>query len=287
MSQSRIYVIATPIGNLEDLGNRAKRILAEVDLIAAEDTRRARQLLNHIGIGKKELLSYYDQVEQEKAARICERIVAEDKSLALISDAGTPCISDPGYRLVREAHQRAIPVHPIPGPSSLTALLSCSGLPTDRFLFIGFLPSKKSALSSEIASWRNSAKNIAFFESTRRLVKSLTLIAEEYPGAEVCIGRELTKLHEDIIWGPIESVLIQLESRSVLKGEAVIYLTLPKDSLAQDDELIDEERLPDLLRGELAKGLTFKDILKKHQNTGLPRSELYQLLVRLKEEMDQ
>ncbi|MFW7380378.1 MAG: 16S rRNA (cytidine(1402)-2'-O)-methyltransferase [Oligoflexus sp.] len=281
--RGRIYIVATPIGNLEDIGDRAKRVLAEVDLIAAEDTRRARQLLNHLGIGKKELLSYYDQVEQEKAPKICERLLAEDKSLALISDAGTPAISDPGYRLVREAHQQGIPVHPIPGPSSMTALLSCSGLPTDRFLFIGFLPPKKTALVHEIQSWRQSAKNVVFFESTRRLVKSLAVIAEIYPGAEICIGRELTKLYEDIITGSIETVLLLLEQRSVLKGEAVIYLSLPKDSLNAEQQSLDMEDLRLRLRKDLDRGESFKDLLKKYQSAGLSRSQLYQLMIQLKE----
>lgn len=284
MNPPVIYVVATPIGNLDDISERAKKVLAEVDLIAAEDTRRSRQLLNHLGVGKKEMVSYYDQVEQEKAPWLCDRLESEGKSLALISDAGTPCISDPGYRLVKEAQSRGIRVHPVPGASSLTGLLSCSGLPTDRFLFVGFLPNKKTALIKEVESWRLHVRNVAFFESTRRLIKSLTIIAEIYPGAEVCVGRELTKLHEDIISGSVESVIVELEQRSVLKGEAVVYVSIPKSQSSDPQSLMSQADLLEALRRDLSAGETFKNLLRKYQDCGVSRSELYQMMLRLKEE---
>ncbi len=282
-----IYVVATPIGNLDDISQRAIRILKNVDLIAAEDTRRARQLLNQIGRDKVELISYYDHVETEKSPIILDRLVRDGLSLALISDAGTPCISDPGYRLIREAKRRGIAVHPIPGPSALTTLVSASGLPSDRLLFVGFLPSKKAALLREVSSWRGLRASIVFYEAPRRLEKVFKVIEELYPNAELSIGRELTKLHEEILATDIKGARSWCHDHEFLKGEATVMLSLGKD--AETPEVNAAEAASDIGTEAIQlfkSGATLKDLLQKFKDRGLSRSDLYQLLLEAKEASD-
>lgn len=281
---SAIYVVATPIGNLDDITLRAIRILKNVDLIAAEDTRRARMLLQQIGREKIEIISYYDQVEQEKAPQLIERLQRERLSLALISDAGTPCISDPGFRLVREARRVGIPVHPIPGPSALTALVSASGLPSDRLLFVGFLPNKRSALAKEVESWLKFEASIVFYEAPRRLKQTLAVIEEFYPHAVLVIGRELTKLHEEIISTDVQGAKAWCQDHDFLKGEATVMVHLPKE--AKFDALRVEDLRSQLEREALdqfQRGATLKDLLQAMRDRGLSRAELYQLLLQAKE----
>lgn len=282
-----IYVVATPIGNLDDISQRAIRILKNVDLIAAEDTRRARQLLQQIGRDKAELISYYDHVEQEKTPQILDRLMRDGLSLALISDAGTPCISDPGYRLIREAKLRGIAVHPIPGPSALTALVSASGLPSDRLLFVGFLPSKKAALVREVASWRGLRASIVFYEAPRRLDQALKVIQELYPHAELVIGRELTKLHEEILSTNVEGARSWCHDHDFLKGEATVMVSLGKD--AETPEVNAAEAASEISTEAMEHfkaGATLKDLLQKFKDRGLSRSDLYQLLLEAKEASD-
>lgn len=279
--KAALYIVATPIGNLEDLSARAIKTLREVDLIAAEDTRRAGQLLAHLDIGKKQLISYHDHVEKHKAAPLIERLIEENLTMALISDAGTPCVSDPGYRLVAEAKRRQIPVHPIPGPSALTALVSAAGLPSDQFLFVGFLPHKQKALRDEIRRWAALNVSVVFYESTRRLVETLQVVLEELPNAEVAIGRELTKIHEEIVTLPVESALHWAEQHSTLKGEAAVMVA-PHATPSQTSE----ETIRAMARQGFAEGLSLKDLLKQLGDSGMGRSELYQLLLSVKEEIN-
>jgi 16S rRNA (cytidine1402-2'-O)-methyltransferase len=209
--------------------------------------------------------------------------VQDDLTLALISDAGTPCVSDPGYHLIKEAHQRRIPVHPIPGPSAALALLSAAGLPCDRFSFVGFLPSRPKAVKAEITGWTPRMGTILFFESVRRLQRAVRLIAETYPAAEIAIGRELTKLHEDIYSGPIANARWFLEQETVLKGEAVVAVSLPADADGDESSNAQREELMTLLRRDLADGATFKDLLQRYKDRNISRSDLYQMMVRIKE----
>ncbi len=279
--KAALYIVATPIGNLEDLSARAIRTLKEVDLIAAEDTRRAGQLLSHLQIGKKQLISYHDHVEKHKAAPLIDRLIDEDLTMALISDAGTPCVSDPGYRLVAEAKRRQLPVHPIPGASALTALVSAAGLPSDQFLFVGFLPTKQKALQDEVRRWGALNVSVVFYESTRRLPETLKVILEELPNAEVAVGRELTKLHEEIVTLPVAEALSWAENHSVLKGEAAVMVA-PHATPQQTSE----EEIRALARQGFAAGLSLKDLLKQLGDSGMGRSELYQLLLSVKEDMN-
>jgi len=190
-----LYVVATPIGNLEDLTPRARQTLADVDLIAAEDTRHSGRLLSHIGV-KTPLLALHDFNEKAAADKVV-RTLRAGRSVALISDAGTPLVSDPGYRLVRAAHDAGVPVSPLPGPSAVTAALSAAGLATDRFCFEGFLPPKRKARCDRLRELLYEPRTLVFYESVHRVADSLgDMAAILGDGREAFIGRELTKLHE-------------------------------------------------------------------------------------------
>ncbi len=214
-----LYIVATPIGNLEDITLRALRILKTVDLIAAEDTRHTRKLLTHYDIATP-LTSYHDHSESTKAPVLVENLLA-GKNIALVSDAGTPCISDPGYRLVKGAVEADIPVVPIPGPSMLTALMSVGGLPTDRFAFEGFLPAKKGQRQRALRELCHEKRPLIFYESPHRLLSTLTDLAHIFGDRRVVVGRELTKQFEEILRGPISTVLSAFHNRSV-KGEVAL-----------------------------------------------------------------
>ncbi len=277
-----LFVVATPIGNLEDLTPRALKVLESVDIIAAEDTRRTRQLLNLIGIGPKQLVSYHDHNEEFRSVQLVERMKAENLSIALVSDAGTPCISDPGYRLVKEAHRQGVKVHPIPGPSALTALVSASGLPTDRFMFVGFPPAKSTELRKQVDEWRRIGCPVVFYESLRRLQKTVEVIYEIAPDAEIAIGRELTKLYEEVACMPISAALQWIRAHDVLKGEATIMVSFPPPEKGEARR-ITEEQLVSIASDEFRKGASLKDLLQSYADAGFKRAELYQLLLQAKE----
>lgn len=288
MADPVIFIVATPIGNLDDLTPRALATLRNVDIIAAEDTRNTRKLLTHFNITGKELISYHDHVEAVRSEQLVDRLERDGLSLALVSDAGTPCVADPGYRLVRLAKQRGIKVHPVPGASALTSLISASGLPSDRVLFVGFLPTKESDLRREIQSWAVARAAIVYFEPTRRLESSISLIAEIHPHAEVSVGRELTKLYEEIETLPVADALDWVKGHSVLKGEAVVMVHLG-EAPAHDEASESESAMAHVeqaARKGFASGKTLKDLLKELGGLGIQRSELYQMLLDIKQNMD-
>ncbi len=199
-----LYVVATPIGNLEDITLRALRVLREVDLIAAEDTRRTLRLLNHYNI-KKPLISYH---EHNKLARIPEILkILEEKDVALVSDAGVPGVSDPGRELVAAALEAGFKVVPIPGPSAIPTALSVSGLPADQFLFLGYLPRKRSERRKLLSSVAEEERTLVAFEAPHRLRESLSDILEVLGDREIAVCRELTKLHEEIFRGKVSEAL--------------------------------------------------------------------------------
>ena len=217
-----LYVIATPIGNLGDISARASEAMAAVDVLYAEDTRHSRKLLTHLGI-ERAIHSCHEHNEAAQAESVAAA-VREGKSIGLISDAGTPAISDPGFRLVRACRKAGVPVIPIPGPNAAIAALSVSGLPTDRFRFVGFLPPKRSARQRFFAENAQTEETLVFFESTHRIDKFLEDAAEVLgPDRVICVARELTKQHETVLTGTITQVR-EAFARGSSKGEFVVLI---------------------------------------------------------------
>jgi 16S rRNA (cytidine1402-2'-O)-methyltransferase len=272
-----LYIVATPIGNLEDITLRALRILKEVDLIAAEDTRHTRKLLTHYGITTP-LTSYYDHIETTKAPVLLAQL-QEGKTMALVSDAGTPSIADPGYRLVKGAAESGIPIVPIPGPSTVAALLSVSGLPTDRFAFEGFLPAKSSQRRKTLQRLQTEERTTMFFESSHRLFDALADIEEIFGDRPLVIGRELTKIYEEVLRGTVSELRSQLRGRE-LKGE--VALLIAGASTQTQDAL--ELPLEEEIRQFLGQGIALKEIAHIiGEQRGIAKREIYARGVQLKE----
>ncbi len=217
-----LYVVATPIGNLADLTERARAILGAVDLVACEDTRTTGFMLTRLGL-RKELTSYHEHNETEAAEKLAD-LLAAGRSIALVSDAGTPALSDPGFRLVRACRRRGLPVVPVPGPSALTAVLSASGLPTNGFLYVGFLPPKSAARITFFEKYRAFDYTLALYESCHRIDKAVDeIVATLGPARVICVAKEVTKLHETFLIGPAADVQARLAKTS-LKGEFVLLI---------------------------------------------------------------
>ena len=216
-----LFVVATPIGNLEDITGRALRVLREVAVIAAEDTRRTAHLLAHYAITTPST-SLHEHNEARKSAALVERLRRGD-DIALVSDAGTPTVSDPGERLIAEAIAAGIRVEPIPGPSAALAALAASGLPSDTFLFLGFPPTRSKDRKKWFDEVRSAARTVVFFEAPHRIRKTLDDLQQAIGDRTVAIGRELTKIHEELVRGPISTVLARLTS---LKGEFTVVVDI-------------------------------------------------------------
>lgn len=272
-----LYVVATPIGNLEDITLRALRMLKEVDLIAAEDTRHTKKLLAHYGISTP-LTSYYDHIETDKAPALIAQLQA-GKTIALVSDAGTPGIADPGYRLVKGASEAGILVVPIPGPSTVTALLSVGGLPTDRFAFEGFLPAKPGQRRKALLRVKPEERTLIFFESPHRLFDTLTDIEEIFGDRPITMGRELTKMFEEIPRGTVSELRARLHDREI-KGE--VALLISGASVENQEEA--GPPLTEEIQQLLDQGLSLKDIAHiVSERRGVAKRDVYALGVRLKE----
>ena len=222
-----LYVVGTPIGNLEDITLRALKTLAEVDLIAAEDTRRTRKLLSRCEIVGKRLESYHDHNKEARTPGLLRRL-EQGESVALVTDAGTPGLSDPGYYLVKRAIEAGIAVVPIPGPSALTAALSSSGLPTDRFVFEGFLPVKSGRRQRRLEALSRETRTVVLFESPHRIAKLLSELEERMAGRQVVVARELTKIHEEFLRGTVREVTERIGG-SKARGEYVVLIAPDKD----------------------------------------------------------
>ncbi len=272
-----LFIVATPIGNLEDLTPRARKTFAEVDLIAAEDTRHTGRLLFSIGL-KTRLLALHEHNEEKAVPAIIEALES-GRSVALVSDAGTPLVSDPGYRLVRAAHERRIPVSPIPGPSALTAALSVAGLPTDRFCFEGFLPARSAARQAALEQLRNESRTLIFYESVHRIADALRDMCEAFGNdRQAFIGRELTKLHEQCVQGSLNSLSGKVDDATIVgKGEFVIVV-------GGADEPVETSLDVDRLLVELSVLLPAKDAARASAAiTGLKKNALYQRILELKQ----
>jgi len=264
-----LYIVATPIGNLEDISERALRILREVDLCFAEDTRHTLGLFRHFGI-RTRLLAYHDHSDAQQIGALLEHL-KEGKSAALVSDAGTPCISDPGYTLVRAAHEHDIRVEVIPGASALTAFLSGAGLPTDQFTFIGFLPTKESARQERLDAWLARGGTTVAYESPKRLEKTLRVLEDCAPEAQIVVARELTKLHETWVRGNPQQVREQLEQQQGWRGEIVLGMYAPPPEHADDaalDAWIDALFAAQLSASSIARVLA--------QQLKIPKKRVYQ-----------
>lgn len=266
-----LYVVATPIGNLEDITLRALRVLKEVDLIAAEDTRHSRTLLSHYGIATP-LTSYHDHVERKRAPKLVERLRAGE-DVALISDAGTPGIADPGYRLVRAAIDAGLRVVPIPGPSVVTAGLSVAGLPTDRFAFEGFVPARPAARRTFFAGLRGEPRTVVCFEAGRRLAASLRDLAAEMGERDIVVAREVTKLFEDFVRGAAGDLAGRAEEITA-RGEVTIFIAPAAAALPARSE----EELRAAIAALRAEGLSLKEIAKRLAvESGWPARDVYRL----------
>lgn len=217
-----LYIVSTPIGNLEDITLRALRILKNVDLVAAEDTRHTGLLLRHFGI-QTQLTSYFEGNELKKREFILSRL-KEGAQIALVSDAGTPGISDPGFRLIQIALQNQIPVVPVPGPSAVMTALSVSGLPTDAFLFKGFLPHKSTKRKDFLKQLEEIRETLIFYESPHRILETLKDIREILGDREIVLARELTKLYEEVLRGRVSEIEKQIEGKR-LKGEITLVVS--------------------------------------------------------------
>ena len=272
-----LYLIATPIGNLEDITHRAVRLLGEVDVIACEDTRHTKKLLNHYGINTK-TISYHEHNERERSMELIERLKA-GADIAVVSDAGTPGISDPGFRLARIAIDCDVQVVPVPGASALISALVASGLPTDEFFFGGFLPARSGARRARLAELRSLPATLVFYEGPHRIAATLKDAQEILGERQAVVARELTKIHEEIARGSLSELAARFSSPESARGEMVLIIdrTVQPGDSAQNQS---EANVSSLVLEFETKGLDHRAALKKAaRELGLSRDEAYRRLV--------
>lgn len=271
-----LYVVATPIGNLEDITFRAVRTLKEVDIIAAEDTRHTRKLLTHFGISTP-TMSYYKEKERQRTEIIINKL-NEGKNVALVSDAGTPGISDPGSILVQQALAEKIKVEPIPGPSALTAALSVAGIQDNSFVFLGFAPSRKKQRQNLFESLISEEKPLVFFEAPHRLHKFLQECLSILGNRRILWCRELTKLHEEVVNDEIDAILSNIKDRKI-KGESVLIIAGAENVSGN----ISEDEIEKLLKTcRESKNLSLKDAVQQiTREHNLSRSAVYRLALKV------
>jgi 16S rRNA (cytidine1402-2'-O)-methyltransferase len=265
-----LFLVATPIGNLEDITFRAVRTLKEVDLIACEDTRHTRRLLDHYGVDKP-TISYHEHNERERVESLLHRL-EEGMNIAVVSDAGTPLISDPGFRLVRAAADVGIRIVPVPGPSAILAALTASGLPTDSFFFGGFVSQKQGARRKMLESLATLDCTLVFYEAPHRILETLQDMADIYGDREIVLTRELTKLHEEFLRGTALALFRILQERESVKGEITLIIGKP---VARTDE----RPLREAFDAYLAQGFSRMDAIKAiAKDRGVSKREIYAAL---------
>jgi len=271
----KLYLVATPIGNLADITHRAIQVLSDVDLIACEDTRHTHKLLSHYGLYTK-TISYHEHNEQQRAAELIDRL-KQGTNIAVVSDAGTPSISDPGFRLVRAAIESEIPVVPVPGPSALVAALIAAGLPTDEFFFAGFLPSRTSARRARLNELQSVPGTLIFYEAPHRLAATLKDAYEILGEREAVVARELTKLHEEIKRGRLSQLTADYaDEKQDIRGEIVVLIDRNVIGGAVA-EVVSVAALVDRFEQD---GLDHRAALKKAaRELGLSRAEAYRRLM--------
>jgi 16S rRNA (cytidine1402-2'-O)-methyltransferase len=265
---STLYVVATPIGNLEDMTFRAVRILREVDWIACEDTRETRKLLDHYSI-EKPTISYHDHNEIERSKELTSRLV-NGESGAIVSDAGMPLISDPGYRLVRAAVEAGVRVQPVPGASASLTALAASGLPTDSFHFVGFLPSRPGQRDHALEALRNERSTLIFYEGPHRILETLEAVQRVLGPRPVVLARELTKIHEEFLRGTAAEIADQLRHRDALKGEMTLLIGKATKPVAPDVPL------EKAFEQQVHAGMSRMDAMKAlARERGISKREIY------------
>jgi 16S rRNA (cytidine1402-2'-O)-methyltransferase len=274
--KGRLYLVATPIGNLEDITVRALRLLGEADLIACEDTRHTIKLLNHYGIHKP-TLSYHQHNEASRADELLKRL-EQGAQIVLVSDAGTPIISDPGHRLVSLCLDRHIPVIPIPGPSAVIAALAASGLPAEEFLFVGFLPSRTTARRKILQNLAKETRTLALYEAPHRLVETLSDALECLGRRKAVIAREMTKIHEEFLRGDLAELLVRVQQQPI-RGEVTLLVGPPLPSSEKNQEFSAvplHERVEQIMR---ERQIDRKAALKvAARERGLTKREAYKRL---------
>jgi 16S rRNA (cytidine1402-2'-O)-methyltransferase len=272
-----LYVVATPIGNLADITLRAIETLKSVDLIAAEDTRHTQRLLSHHQI-KNQMISLHEHNESQRTPDLIERLRTGD-TIALVSNAGTPTLSDPGYRLVKEAAAAHIRVVPIPGPSAALASLSVSGLPTDAYIFIGFLPRKSGKANKILAALQPERKTLIFYESPRRIKALLSNLIQTMGDREAVLSREMTKRHEEFIRGSLTDIAAALSNREEIKGECTLVVHGFTGAGEPNMDNVRKDILQALRSGETTISDLAKQIAAKH---GLMKKQVYSEALKIK-----
>lgn len=274
-----LYIVATPIGNLEDITYRAVRILQEADVIACEDTRQTQKLLQRYQIARP-LVSYHDHNEAARTVDLLTRL-EQGQNVALVSDAGTPLISDPGYRLVHAARERGLTVVPIPGASALLTALTAAGLPTDAFTFGGFLPVKTVARQRTLQDYGARSETLVFYEAPHRILAALEDIQAVLGARQVVLGRELTKAHEEFLTGTASQLHQTLVQRPAIKGEFTVVIGGSDGDIREDFDVVAE------VRRLIAGGTSRMDAMKQvSKASGLPKREVYRQLEAAGDETD-
>lgn len=266
-----LYLVATPIGNLEDITLRALRVLREADLVACEDTRQTRKLLDHYGIHKP-TVSYHEHNEALRSAELIEKLCS-GTTVALVSDAGTPLVSDPGYRLVIKAIESGVPVEPIPGASAILAALTASGLATDAFHFGGFLPTRSAQRRKLLAKLKDEPATLVFYEAPHRILEALDDIEAVLGSRPVVLARELTKIHQEFLRGTAQTLRRELTSRPSLKGEMTLLIGKATGSA------LAESPIPEAVAASMRAGLSRMEALKSvARDRGLSKREVYRAM---------
>lgn len=270
----KLYMVATPIGNLDGITIRAIKVLNDVDIIAAEDTRHTLKLLNHLNI-KKNLISYYKETEKIKSPILIEKLL-EGKNIALVSDAGTPGISDPGEEIVKNAIENNIEIIPIPGASAFVNALICSGLSTREFTFVGFLPTNNKEKKDKLEELKNENRTLIFYEAPHKIKNTLENILEIFGNRKIVLARELTKIHEEFIRNNISNILDNIDE---IKGEFVI-LVEGTEKINEEKNFLNSLSLEEHYKYYLNKNLDKKEIIKKiAKDRGKNKNEIYQYFI--------
>lgn len=272
-------MVATPIGNLADISERARRVLAEADLVVCEDTRVTGRLLRHLGVARP-LRAYHEHGAERLRPELLRRLEAGER-IALVCDAGTPAISDPGFKLVREAAERGVAVHAVPGPSAVIAALSVAGLPTDRFFFEGFLPARRPARRRRLAALAELEVTLVLYEAPHRIAASLADMVEILGERPAALCRELTKLHEQVVRDTLSGLAARIGAEVPTRGEFVVVVgPPPASSVAEAAE--SAEPAVGLLRELIARSSLRDAVAEAARRTGLPRRALYRLALELR-----